>query len=102
MKFLTAMCILTSIMLVLITGAMAGTQEKGDQNTTVNNSPLIFSFSKASPSDPDMVNMTLQKSDKYQKNESLEAYYNGMSEDVDMTLPRLTFLGIPMECHMCH
>jgi hypothetical protein len=66
-----------------------------------NLSPVIISFSAASPVKDDLIHFTLNKTSKYSKNESIEAYYNNMSEETDTSLPRLVFLGIPMECHFC-
>ena len=44
---------------------------------------------------------TLNKTSQYSKNESVEAYYNNISEEADTSLPKLVLLGIPMECHFC-
>ena len=66
-----------------------------------NISPVIISFSAASPVKDDLIQYTLNKTSTYSKNESIEAYYNNMSKETDTSLPRLVFLGIPMECHFC-
>ena len=66
-----------------------------------NSSHVIFSFSAASPVEEDLINFTLNKTSQYSKNESVEAYYNNISEEADTSLPKLVLLGIPMECHFC-
>lgn len=66
-----------------------------------NTSPVIFTFTAASPVTSEETNITVNSTDRYKKNSSVEAYYNNISQETDTSLPRLIILGIPMECHFC-
>jgi len=90
------------LILLLLTGASTTGEKVGKNGTPSNASPLIFSFTAATPVHTGEPNITLQTTDLYTKNESTEAYYNNISQEVDTSLPHVTFLGIPMECHFCH
>jgi len=90
---ITLICII--ILLGLVGMALA------EENDARNLSPVIFSFSAASPVKDAQINFTLNTTSHYSKNESIEAYYNNLSMETDTSLPKLVLLGIPMECHFC-
>lgn len=89
------------LILLLLTGVSAAEEKVEKNETTSNASPLIFSFTAATPVHTGEINVTLKTTDQYTKNESIEAYYNNISQETDTSLPHVTFLGIPMECHFC-
>lgn len=86
---------------IILLGSACMVLADTETDTGENSSPVIFSFSAASPVKEDLINFTLNSTSHYTKNESIEAYYNNISEEADTSLPKLVILGIPMECHFC-
>ncbi len=94
--------ILLCAIIILGSGGVvhAGAEDfiKGEKG---NYSPVIFSFSAANPVPEKVLNYTINATDRYAHNKSVEARYNTISSKTDTSLPRLVLLGIPMECHFC-
>ncbi len=90
---------ITLICIIILLGL--GGMVLAEEDDATNSSPVIFSFSAASPVKEAQINFTLNTTSHYSKNESIEAYYNNLSKETDTSLPKLVLLGIPMECHFC-
>lgn len=100
MLLLSRLFFLTMILL-LVTSSVAE-----EENHTINSSKQsnithnIFLFSKAIPF-ADNDSLVLINSSIPNSNESSEAYYNDISNEMNNTPLHLNLLGIPMECHFC-